>query len=126
MKCPGLVVLLLYSVSQCGGNIVGNDAVNDVTCPPWTIPTRNNESDGSITCTCGDGLGGVVNCDAETLKVTVLVCHCMTYNNDLNITVVGHCIINCLFLDYLYYDVNTDSKRLNHFICSKHGMARTG
>ena len=56
----------------------------------------------------------MVNCDPSTLEVTILVCHCMTYSDVFNTTVVGHCIYNCMFLDYLYVSLDTCHQRNMH------------
>ena len=91
-----------------GGSVINATASADIVCPLWT---RRGDSGA---CECGDNLGGVVNCDPSTLEVTILVCHCMTYSNVFNTTLVGHCIFNCLFLDYLYVGVDTCHSRNMH------------
>ena len=59
-------------------------------CPVWTT---YNSTAGQ--CECGDSLGGVVRCLPSTLKVSLLRCYCMTYNEEANTTVVGPCIFLC-------------------------------
>ena len=109
MKCVGIILLLLSLVPHCKGSSVTNATASaDILCPLWT---RRGDSGA---CECGDNLDGVVNCDPSTLEVTILVCHCMTYSNVFNTTVVGHCIFNCLFLDYLYVGVDTCHHRNMH------------
>ena len=107
MKCVGFVLVLLSLLHE-GGSVTNATASADIVCPLWT---RRGDSGA---CECGDNLGGVVNCDPSTLEVTILVCHCTTYSNVFNTTVVGHCIFNCLFLDYLYIGVDTCHSRNMH------------
>ena len=107
MKCVGFVLVLLSLLHE-GSSVTNATASADIVCPLWT---RRGDSGA---CECGDNLGGVVNCDPSTLEVTILVCHCMTYSNIFNTTVVGHCIFNCLFLDYLYIGVDTCHSRNMH------------
>ena len=64
-------------------------------CPPWTLPSSNT----SNQCVCGSDLGGVVQCNSKTLEVSVLFCYCMTYNDHINMTLVGQCLPRCDFLD---------------------------
>ena len=54
-----------------------------------------NNSSGK--CECGDTVGGngIVACDSETLKIAVLYCYCMTYNDKVNQTFVGKCPTMC-------------------------------
>ena len=95
-------------------------------CPPWTI---YNNSSGQ--CQCGNSLGGVVHCNRETLKVSVLHCYCMTYNRQTNVTLVGHWIYRCMF-SYSkdggcksHKEVKSnDSKLLNQEMCGL--FKRTG
>ena len=70
-----LVILLLAVVTGCAG------------CPPWTLPYSSAE-DNTTQCQCGDSLGGVVDCNNETLHVSVLHCYCTTYNRQLNEAIV--------------------------------------
>ena len=107
MKCVGFVLLLLSLLHE-GSSVTNATPSADIVCPLWT---RRGDSGA---CECGDNLGGVVNCDPSTLEVTILVCHCMTYSNVFNTTVVGHCIFNCLFLDYIYVGVDTCHHRNMH------------
>ena len=59
-------------------------------CPLWF---RHNKSTGQ--CECGDNLGGLVHCDKQTKRVSVLFCYCMTYSEKMDITVVGPCLELC-------------------------------
>ena len=75
----------------------GNLSVVDsstLSCPgPWSINENTNDSK---RCKCGSNLGGVVQCNDETLQVQLLPCYCMTpYAKDATITVVGACLNRC-------------------------------
>lgn len=95
-----------------------------LACPPWTY------SDGDGECRCGDDLGGVVHCDAQTLHVSVLYCNCMTYSKS-NKTGVGSslamCFSNTSFRCSVYHQleaVQNDEVDLNIENCSP--FNRTG
>lgn len=97
-------ILLLICVSSCW------------TCPVWTIASSDSK------CECGSGLQGVVHCNPETLKVSVLFCHCMTYSSFANETVVGRSSAMCAFRKTpdcrSYNQIQTnDSDMLNSEIC---------
>ena len=61
------------------------------SCPIWTTPVENNDT---FSCECGSNVSDVVFCDDKTLDVFVVHYYCMTYNEVLNNTVVGHCLYN--------------------------------
>ena len=92
-------------------------------CPPWTV--YNSSSD---QCQCGDDLGGVVYCNRETLKVSVLYCYCMTHNRQTNETLVGKCLANCVHRIAACMsntDITTnDSRLLDNELCKE--LNRTG
>ena len=61
---------------------------------PWAKLDKN------ASCTCGDTIHGSVYCyinssDPRSTKVGILDCSCMTWDEDHNTTVVGHCFHNC-------------------------------
>ena len=70
------LVLLLVSCSEA--------------CPPWTV-----YSSASGECQCGDSLRGVVHCDRDNKRISLLQCYCMSYNRNFNMTVVGPCNAMC-------------------------------
>ena len=63
------------------------------SCPNWTTPVENNDT---FSCECGSNVSDVVFCDDKTLDVFVVRYYCMTYNEVLNKTVVGHCLYNLI------------------------------
>ena len=65
-------------------------ATLSVACPPWTL-----HSNITGQCQCGNSLRGIVHCDNETLKVSVLYCYCMTYNDKMNQTLIAQCLFMC-------------------------------
>ena len=85
-----------YVYSEASGDY-GNGTVvesSPLSCPGlWSVFENDN---GSMPCTCGPSLGGVVYCDKYTSEVTLHSCFCMSfYVNDPNITVVGACVYMC-------------------------------
>ena len=58
-----------------------------------------------------------MECNSDTLQVSVHQCYCMTYNRQLNRTVVGHCIAMCTsMIDQIYAN---DSRSLNNEVCGQ-------
>ena len=50
----------------------------------------------SQQCICGDDLGGVIGCDNEEQRAYIMRCYCMTYDNQIGVT-VGSCFTNCFY-----------------------------
>ena len=104
-----LLALVLLLVS-CSG-----------ACPPWTV-----FSSPSGECQCGDGLYGVVHCDRDNKRISLLKCYCMSYNMDFNMTVVGPCNAMCRKASTDYYgyynllNVSDDASLLNSELCWKY------
>ena len=73
-----------------------NGQRNNHDCPQWTLPKDNN------SCQCGDDLNGIVKCNPQTLDIEVVVCHCMTFSDIYNTTVVGYCLYSCNFMRHTY------------------------
>ena len=87
-------------------------------CPPWTVC---NSASGE--CQCGDTLHGVVHCERENKRISLLKCYCMSYNRDFNTTVVGPCSTMCrrpgvrFFGSYKMLNVSDDVTLLNSELC---------
>ena len=88
-------------------------------CPLWTSLTNKTDSGNSNAgeCACGDDLGGVVYCNPETLKVSLLYCFCMTYNSLTNETLVGQCYEGYFFKDTA--PESNDSNMINVEMCGE-------
>ena len=87
-----IVAWLAAIACKCMGTRDG--ALGSMECPkPWTIPTVEN---GTVECSCGSQIHGVIECHPELLcKIKLLYCHCMSYSTILNTTVVGYCLGMC-------------------------------
>ena len=93
-------------------------------CPVWfTYNTTTNR------CDCGSSLKGVVHCDLENKRISLLYCYCMTSNTDEDAVVVGPCDAMCTrkktpdCQSFNQIQTNT-SQELNSEMCS--GLHRTG
>ena len=74
----------------------------DKTCAsPWLFPQRS--ANGSTTCECGSGLGGVVKCNSTTQQVLILTCYCMTYDIDESELIAGECFSGCFTKRSVYH-----------------------
>ena len=60
-------------------------------CPVWNV--LESGEDNITHCKCGSDLNGIVTCSND--MVSILTCYCMTYNRQLNKTLVGRCSENC-------------------------------
>ena len=106
-----LVVLWLHSVTS-------QTMAENVACPPWFIPTL--QANGTVNCTCGDEIKGVLHCDQDKLQATLKLSNCMTFNNITNETFVGDCPLlltekNTL----LYVNLPRNLSDLNEFMCDR-------
>ena len=75
------------------------DADDEFKCG-FAWATTMNET-GNYTCKCGNSLHETVYCkfnedDTSYSNVGILDCSCMTYDENRNETVVGHCLHNCV------------------------------
>ena len=90
-------------------------------CPPWTV-----SSSASGECQCGDALHGVVYCDRDNKRISLLKCYCMSYNRDFNTTVVGPCNAMCRkmsgdnYYSYHVLNVSDDVSLLNSELCGRY------
>ena len=73
--------------------IAGKDThcTNGSTCPIWF--TCNPQKH----CQCKSRDDGVVVCDERNQMSAVLICHCVTYDEETGSTFVGPCFYNCNF-----------------------------
>ena len=80
-------------------------------CPPWGECSNNG-------CVCRKELNDYysVQCNNETLQLSVIKFHCVTYDNRTNNLFEGSCIENHR-RDYLPLPI--DTSKLNQFMCEK-------
>ena len=111
------------------GNTTVFCRTTDATCPPWFVSVKENGS--VVGCKCGDSLGNVVQCRRSSrnncCEAYLLHCYCMTYNEDTNTTVVGHCLHTCLAetnVRQWYSQLPGDPMQLDDAMCGKYN--RTG
>lgn len=112
-----LLLILLVAVMPCF-------AVD--TCPVWFYYNSS-----SNRCECGDTLRGVVDCDSSVSPavVSLLYCYCMTYNEEMNQTLVGACTAMCTRRNtpdcQSFNTIKTnDTRELNSEMCGE--LNRTG
>ncbi len=99
-----------------------NSCNNDMDCPPWT--ECNNTK-----CECKANLKNyyTIKCDEAILELSVIRCHCVTYNNVTDELVEGNCIENCDngYDKSDYLPLPKDVSQLNQFMCEER-WNRTG
>ena len=82
-----LVLVTVFFASVSSSELV--TAVEDGTCPPWTL-YRNN------TCQCGNIVQGIIQCNITSDTLTLQICTCMTYDPKTNHSVAGRCAYSCI------------------------------
>ena len=131
MKYLCIVSNLLFIVllTDCKGDVqtarmeIHQDAqLQDLECPTWFIPSSNNTQ-----CECGKPIGGAINCNQTSKRVSVRTTLCMTYNNVTKGTLAS----KCPFSDLRRPDIQDEfaflpnyTSELNEFMCGK--MNRVG
>ena len=83
------------------------------SCPTWMYRENN-----SSACQCGNDTKGAVKCNAKLNTVSLLDCHCMTYDNDSNSVVTGECFYGYQ-IGSVYQNLPSDVLKLNEFMCGK-------
>ena len=75
------------------------------SCPPWQYHKFHNSS-----CECGDSIHDVVLCDEDDdcHGVCLLNCHCMSYSDHSDMTLVGDCPYLCSIDFYMHIFEYTD------------------
>ncbi len=84
-------------------------------CPPWFIASNSS-------CQCGSTHGGIVKCDAISLRTFLLCCYCMTYTTDYSNGVVGHCLLGCsqTIMNTLYMELPHTIHNLTNLMCGRY------
>ena len=84
------------------------------SCPTWFTNTTGS-------CECGTELNGYVKCHQDTLRVDVMVGHCMTLFNN-NSVVVGSCqhAFASNITSRVYLSVPNDSAQLDSQFCGSY------
>ena len=109
----------LYLNTSLNGDNSIRSYGSDETCLKnnmWFV--WNNKT---MSCQCGNGLNGVVQCNAATNTLLVIDCHCLTLHHTMqgqNLAVAGDCIFNCVnssmwFKDVMYHGAPSDCASLN-------------
>ena len=77
------------------------------------------------TCMCGKNIHGAVGCSNNPNKVSILDCHCMTYD-DVEGVLVGSCPYGCGYFNdssawslHLYHPLPMNVSKLNNLMCGR-------
>ena len=121
----------MFCLASLQTNTSASEGVEGEICPTWFLPVRS--ASGSVSCECGDSLGGIVRCDHRTKSTQLLSTHCMatTYSDSNGTTtdnhgqVVGQCPYNYYSDAKVYYvTLPTAVSQINDYTCGV--MNRTG
>ena len=124
------VPMLCFESLQTNTSAADHEGVEGGVCPTWFVPVRSGS--GSVSCECGDSLGGIVRCDHRTKSTQLLSIHCMTttYSDSNDTTdargqVVGQSPYGYYGDDKLYYvTLPAAVFQINDYTCGM--MNRTG
>ena len=96
------------------------NCTEDANCPPWGECSNNR-------CVCREALNNIhnVQCNNETLQLSVSKCHCVTYDNKSEEVFEGSCIENCANAYRDYMPLPHKTFELNKFMCEER-WNRTG
>ena len=85
---------------------------------------RDSQND---TCRCGKSIKDSVSCynDGVNVHVSILTCHCMTYDEEAGIVITGACPYGCgqstdNFGKDIYYPLPLNVSKLNDKMCGNH------
>ena len=125
MEFKGFLLLLLgllFGVAFASPDGNHSSQVCQPECPTWFVPVYKN---GTMSCVCGDSLGGVVLCEEES-NISLLFQYCMTYDDVNNSTACSYCPYHYHKPDVqgLYVKLPQNVCDLNEFMCG--GLNRTG
>ena len=96
---------------------LSSEFAENTTCTStWLTPST------SSNCMCGSSLGGIVECDNSSGKVSLLRCYCMTFGVNGSMLVVGRCLYGCAGREYdkPYYPLPSNTSELNELCSSYH------
>ena len=124
MVSRGLLLLLGLLLGVAFASPDGNhsEQVCQPECPTWFVPAYNN---GTMSCVCGDSLGGAVQC-AQNSNVSLFFEYCMTYDEVNNSMACNDCPYHYHTPDVkgLYVTLPQNVCDLNEFMCGE--LNRTG
>ena len=98
------------------------NCTEDADCPLWGECVNNR-------CVCREKLESYfsVKCNNETLELSVIKCHCVTFDNNTKELLEGSCIENCenKYNKEQYMPLPKDVLKINQFMCEER-WNRTG
>ena len=100
---------LVDTVEASTGYLQVTTNSNHCNCPPWFTANTN-----SCDCVCGNTLHGIIYCSSN--RTFLSICYCMSFNGDVNNTVVGACLYTCKPLHSpqpLHYPIPSTTEELN-------------
>ena len=83
------------------------------SCPTWMYRI-NSTSD----CQCGSDISGTVNCNKKMSTVSVVSCHCITYDEERETLVAATCFYGCR-VESLYEQLPPNVSEVNRITCGK-------
>ena len=77
------------------------------------------------TCECGADIHHIVSCNNNSNQVSILRCHCMTYDYSIKAIIVGSCPFGCGYFNdsgnskETYHSLPLNITNLNHGMCGR-------
>ena len=98
------------------------NCMEDADCPPWGECSLDR-------CVCREELNNYfsVKCNNETLELSVIKRHCVTFDNETKQLLEGNCIENCenTYNKDQYMPLPKEALKINYFMCEER-FNRTG
>ena len=114
-----LGLVLCVAIASADGN--HSEQACQPECPTWFVPVYSN---GTMSCVCGDSLGGKILCEQNS-NISVYYTYCVTYNEANDSTTLDTCPYHYhKHVEGLYVTLPQNVCDLNEFMCG--GLNRTG
>lgn len=112
-----IVFLIIHALLNAQDSECIREYANVTECPTWTYP---NKSSSQHECVCGDIIKGAVNCNPVTLDVSISPYYCMSYDENMNTTIVANCPYRPPEYEYSFMQVPKEPSVISSFLCGSY------
>lgn len=104
----------------CGPGVLTLQLQSNSTeeCQGWTVPYTVN---GNVTCKCGAKLHDTIQCNNNTLQMSVLTCNVVSYDEEKKEFVAGYTFYGCDLFNTLkkFLSANATALSINSAFCQE-------
>ena len=106
------VALIVVAVEATKSEMLVDSTTVSVPCPLGFVAQGNG-------CVCADWPDGMVVCDKDSQRASMMVGYCMTYDNETSEVRAGRCIRSYLRNDSykFFYELPTEVSELDYHMC---------